>query len=537
MNKIISLIKVSLNHDMNIFKINTKKQSKYSKILIPFILTSYIMLIFGIYANKMMNILKPLNLEFVVITLFSLAICIITLMEGIYKSSNLLFNCKDDNLLFSLPIKKTTILLIRIFKFYLFELLYNSLFLLPAIIVYAVRLKPAWTYYLSSIMALIILPIIPVILSCIIGFIITSLSSKFKGKNIAQTIITIVFLVGVMYISYGLDGFINHIASKANNINEIITKLYYPVGAYITLITDFQITKLLIYIAIHIIISIIAIILLGKVYFKVNSSEKKVIENNTNKKYIIKTRKKWQAFVKKEINVFISTPVYITNTGFGLVLYIIGCIYISLKFNSLAAKLILSSPGLTLDKINNFLPVISFGLLVFTALMTSITSSMISLEGKAINILKSMPIKPFEIIIYKVISALVVMIPCILIGDIILFIRFKFNIISILLLLILSFILPLVSELIGIIINLKYPKLDATNPTEVVKQSMSSMLSVFIGMGLIAATLFILIKLLAQNLNTNLILLIFTGIYSLISIILLYILEKNSSKQFNSLDI
>ena len=66
---------------------------------------------------------------------------------------------------------------------------------------------------------------------------------------------------------------------------------------------------------------------------------------------------------------------------------------------------------------------------------------------------------------------------------------------------------------------------------------MSSMLSVFIGMGLIAATLFILIKLLAQNLNTNLILLIFTGIYSLISIILLYILEKNSSKQFNSLDI
>ena len=226
MNKIISLIKVSLNHDMNIFKINTKKQSKYTKILIPFILTSYIMLIFGIYANKMMNILKPLNLEFVVITLFSLAICILTLIEGIYKSSNLLFNCKDDNLLFSLPIKKTTILLIRIFKFYLFELLYNSLFLLPAIIVYAVRLKPTWTYYLSSIIALIILPIIPVILSCIIGFIITSLSSKFKGKNIAQTIITIVFLVGVMYISYGLDGFINHIASKANNINEIITKLY-----------------------------------------------------------------------------------------------------------------------------------------------------------------------------------------------------------------------------------------------------------------------------------------------------------------------
>ena len=169
--------------------------------------------------------------------------------------------------------------------------------------------------------------------------------------------------------------------------------------------------------------------------------------------------------------------------------------------------------------------------------MTSITSSMISLEGKAINLLKSMPIKPFEIIIYKVISALVVMIPCILIGDIILFIRFKFNIISILLLLMLSFILPLVSELVGIIMNLKYPKLDATNPTEVVKQSMSSMLSVFIGMGFIAATLFLLIKLVSYKLNSFIILLIFTGIYSIISIVLIYILVKNSSKQFNRLDI
>ena len=53
MKPLLSLIKVSLNHDMNIFKINSKKQSKLSKILLPIILTGYIMGIFGVYSNEL----------------------------------------------------------------------------------------------------------------------------------------------------------------------------------------------------------------------------------------------------------------------------------------------------------------------------------------------------------------------------------------------------------------------------------------------------------------------------------------------------
>ena len=106
MNKLFSLIKVNLNHDMNIFKIHTKKNTKLNKIIIPLILTLYLMFIVGTYATKLISILKPLHLEFIILTLFATAISFITLMEGIYKSGTLLFNCKDDDLMFSLPIKK-----------------------------------------------------------------------------------------------------------------------------------------------------------------------------------------------------------------------------------------------------------------------------------------------------------------------------------------------------------------------------------------------------------------------------------------------
>ena len=76
-----------------------------------------------ILAELIIKELLPLRLETTLLSLFIIYTSVMTIIEGIYKSSGLLFNCKDDNLLFSLPINKSTILFIRILKFYLFELL------------------------------------------------------------------------------------------------------------------------------------------------------------------------------------------------------------------------------------------------------------------------------------------------------------------------------------------------------------------------------------------------------------------------------
>lgn len=535
MNKLMSLIKVSLNHDMNIFTIQSKKQSNLSKILIPLFLTVYLMFLFGMYAYNLMDLLEAMHAEFIALTFFALSVTLVTFMEGIYKSGPLLFNCKDDQLLLSMPIKKSTVLFIRVFKFYVFEFLYNSLFLLPAIVIYAYRMNPSWTYYLTSVVALFLLPIVPIVLSCIIGFIITYLSSKFRGKNLFQSLFTMSLLLVILYISFNLDNLINKLAENATSINDLIIKFYYPVGMYSSLITNFDIIDLLIYILIHILLFFITIFILGKVYFKINSSIKRVAIKHKNNHYEIKTNSKMVSFVKKELNRFISTPVFLSNAGFGLFLFIIMCVLLSFKYDSLTTKLVTFLPNTSIDSLKEQLPVFMYALVCFTSLMTSITSSMISLESKSFNILKSLPIKSSKIVLYKIITALVIMIPCILIGDIIIFIRFGFDIISILLILIASIVIPFVSELIGILVNLKYPKLDATNDTEIVKQSMSSTVSVFIGMGLLGVSFIGLFSLLNLNISTYLIMLIFNLAYGIIASLLWLLLVKTSDKSFNNI--
>lgn len=536
MKKYISLIKTSLNHDMNFFKVHTKKKGK-STVIIPLFATLYIMFIVGLYSEKTISLLKPLHLEFITLTLFTFLTSIITFIEGIYKSGPMLFNCKDDQLLFSLPLKKSTVLFIRILKLYIFELLYNSLFLIPSLIVYAYELHPNWTYYLTSLVALLILPIIPIILSCIIGFITVKVSSKFKGKNIVQTIFAMMILLLFLFISYNLDGIMNNLSKNASDINDLLTKIYYPIGTYISLINSFNIKKIIIYILIHLILFSATIFLLGKVYFSINSNSKRIITKYKNNNYKIKQNSKALSFVKKELNRFFSTPVFITNAGFGLVLYIIACILITLKFGYFANMITKTYPSITEYALRSNISVILFILIAFTSLMTSITSSMISLENKSINLLKSLPVTPIMVALYKVLSALVIMIPCILIGDIIIFIKFNLDIISIILLLLLSVIMPAVSEMIGILVNLKYPKLDATNDTEIVKQSISSMLSVFIGMGLLGMTGIMLYKLIKANIPSSAVLLIFIIIYTVILLLLTLILTKTCDKSFKNISI
>ena len=540
MKKICSLIKACMTSDMNIFKIKQKKDNKKSSILFPIFISVFFMFAIWSYANLLFEKMAPLHLQNIVLSLFVFLTSIMTIIEGIYKTSSLLFNCKDDQLLLSLPIKKSTVLFIRIFKFYVFELIFNSLFIIPLVIAY-IRWGDVlnWTFFLTSFVMIFTLPIIPVVISCIIGAIISSISSRFKYKNLAQIITSTIIILGVLYLSYNLDGILDYLANHATSINDLITKIYYPAGVYANLVTNFKISELLIFILINVIISIFSIFILSKAYFKINSRLKTIkTTKKTNIKNIsIKSKSINRALIGKELSTFFNTPVFVVNAGFSLFLFLIATIIILFKYNEVVP--ILTDPnGISISKelIKSNSSILIFILISFTAYMTSITNSVISLEGRNINILKSLPIKTKNILLSKIYSALTLTTPVLIFGDILLFIKFKISIIEMLLLILLSILIPLVSHFIGLIINLKYPKLDYENSAEVVKQSTSSFISVMIGMLLLIITIAIITKLI-KIIPATIILVVFTIIYIIIDFILYIYLINKGEKQFNELSL
>ena len=159
--------------------------------------------------------------------------------------------------------------------------------------------------------------------------------------------------------------------------------------------------------------------------------------------------------------------------------------------------------------------------------MTLITSSSISLEGRTINITKSLPVSERDILKSKIVYCYFIELPFILVSEFIFFIVFKVSFVDILLILGIGFVMVTLSSIVGLLVNLKYPKMNASSDTEVVKQSISSMISVFIGMGIFIGSL-IVGMLLYDKVDIYLLLGLHMVILLVVTIIL-YIILMNKS--------
>ena len=542
MEKLMSLLKATMSQDMSLFKIKSKKQSKISKIILPIVLTLIVMFSMGTYAAMLAEQLVTYNLTYIVLTIFIMITSLLTIIEGIYKSQGILFEAKDNDLLFSLPISKSKIFFTRLFKLISFEFLYNSLFMVPAMIVYAMFEKTNINFYIISFIMLILLPIIPTIIACIIGYIIKGIASRSKAKNIVQIVLTTIMLLFIFYASFNMQGFIANITQNANSINDAITKIYYPAGLYIKLIQNFNILDLVTLLAINIIPAIIFVYIASIFYFKItsrlgekgNNKKKANWAKDENKTFKVKTQ--LSGLINKEIKRFLSSPVFVINAGFGIILVAVFTIAITINFDGIIESMMHGNDiGISIDDIKAILPKIYYGFIVFASCMTSITSSMISLEGKSFNITKSLPVAPEKILLAKVLASNIISIPIVLISDVIFFVAFKINITDIVFILLASVIMPTVTALIGILMNLTYPKMDATSDTEVVKQSMSSGLSVFIGMFL--GILSIVIIIIGSKINMNLFIILELLVFSLIIFVLWKILKKYGIRKFREINV
>ncbi len=219
-----------------------------------------------------------------------------------------------------------------------------------------------------------------------------------------------------------------------------------------------------------------------------------------------------------------------------MVLMIVFTTAICINFDGIINSMLQGNePPFSINEIKEMLPKIFYCFVIFVSCMTSITSSMISLEGKSFNITKSLPTSEDKIILAKVLTSNIIVVPVIILCDIVFFISFKVRAVDIIFILFASIIVPTFTAIIGIIINLKYPKMDAVSDTEVVKQSMSSMFSVIIGMFTAMGSIGIIMA--GSKINIDLFIILELFAFSIISLILWKYLKYYGAKRFKDINV
>lgn len=480
-----------------------------------------------IYATAMADVLTELNLLNLLLTSAIMISTMITFFTSVYKAQGVLFSAKDYEMLVSLPIKQSVILASKMIQLLILNYLLVGLVLIPTSIVYFTRVNLSPVFFAYLIVAVIFVPLIPIVLASIIAFILSYISSKLRYKNLFLILGSFGVTILIMVLSINIESIGEFATINSESIIEGVRKIYPPAIYFTSALVTLDIVSLLKFIVTSVVPFAIFLFVFSKLYKDINSKLGESFKSSNYKLTSLKTTSPIKALMRKEIKGYFSCPVYVLNTSLGVVLITIASIASLFFGEDIIAKV------LDIPEAKDMIPVLMIGVLTLGVCMSCTTNSSISLEGKKLWILKSSPIDEMDIFKGKIAVNLLVLIPIILLNSFILLISLKMNLTNFIWMIIIPTLYAFVVSIGGILVNLYFPKLDWITEISVVKQSLSVIITILGGLMLGGISLGILIGFKITNFN-----LYFVGLsVALIFIIYLLwlLLNKRGRQLFNRL--
>lgn len=479
MSNYLTLVKVQL---LSLFGINKALHTKTKKEKSRLVKTAAIgvlvtALLFGVsifYNFLFAEALKMTGLSFsLLIGAMFAASSLITFMTTVYKTNGTIFGFKDYDIIMSLPIKKSSVIAAKLTFLYIVDLAFVFVAMLPSGIFFGINQGVSFWFYPLYIFAMLFVPLIPMSIGLYLGALITYITSRFKRANYLTIFFYIVFLGGIMALSYSSPS-----EQQYLDMLTILNSIYPLTKLFVSAVTYPSLPKLFLFLFGSATLSGGLIYLLGIGFERINTA---ILTKKTGAKYSLsKSNQKGavSALFKKEIRRFVASPMYVMNSAVGALLTLLfsGYMFFSRGQSSLSSVMPLLIESL---------PVATFMIPIFLLLILSITTSTtcaISLEGKSFWILKSSPLQTADVLLGKLLVGNVIMLPAALIGAVLTGISFSAGLSYYLFSAAVLVSAVTMTSAFGLWLNLKYPKFDWENELRVIKQSMPVFVNMIFGM-------------------------------------------------------
>lgn len=444
----------------------------------------------------------------------------------------------DDELLLSLPLKKSEIVISKILFNYAFDLTMILSTLLPQFVVYYIYsvVKPDILYFARCAYLLLVLPMLSNAIGSLFGYLFNLITKKFVRANAIRSVISVTFLVVFMLGYYALQFNMELSAgSDGFSIHDIVI-LKYLVNY---LLGDNVIITLVVVTLVCLIPFLLCVIVsaasLGKNISAVNSKNKKL---RYKKSSITKT------LIEQEIGKYFSSSVYVMNTLFGgIILIILALMLLVVGEGFLTSKIsiLMNTEGIIGNVLNNIpLLVITLGCVILSTV--SISASSISFEGKNIWILKSNPISYKKVFASKILTNFIICFACVILSSLFFGTSFilehgAIGILYIIGYIVIAGLFSFIISCSGLFVNLIFPKLQWQSEAEIIKQSFSAGVALLVNMVLaLMCILPIAIVILFTTGYLSLICIPITVLVeALLIIILLVLLNTIGKKLYNNL--
>ncbi len=471
MNKLMLLLRVQLLNlpglNPRLYRGSPKARRKAVLTTVGvFFLLAALLATSAMYAAMLAYSLQPLGALHLLPTLMMSVASVVVLITSVYKSVNLLFTFRDYDTLAALPIPGSILLGSRFLMLYLSNLGFMALILVPALAVYGALAAPGAGFWAAAGASFFLAPLLPVLAGTLLGLVISLLSSRFRHSNALAIVFSLaafgVLMVGSMGISTSMAS--ENFGPAAQMLTHQVTRIYLPARLYQQALAGNG-GALALFALVSTLPAALALWLLGRYFGPLRSL---LLARRTHSAYrpgALPVRSPAMALWAKEMRRFFSSALYVLNGAAGLLLMTMTTLALII-LGAGRLEVLLELPGLS----SRLLMVLPFLLGLMNA-MTAPSACALSLEGKSLPLLKSLPVSSRAVLLSKAAVTAVLTGGATVVNALALTIALHPSPLEALGLWIIPLLYGLASAQAGLLFNLLLPNFSWTSEVTVIKQS------------------------------------------------------------------
>ena len=229
-NRYLLLLKMQLYNLLGINRIlhSHSKKEKQRSMALGGILVIGLMIAYSTIISISLASMGAVN---VLPTISALVCSLITLILTFLKSSGVLIGLRDYDMIMSLPVKNSEVVLSRLTMVYLTNLLISVIAVLPSVVIFGINSEAGISGNTMFLLSFLFLPVIPMIVSLGLGVLISAVSSRSKHKNILSLILsTLIVLLIVAASTKAQSMNSDEILNIGILLSNMANKLYALVG-------------------------------------------------------------------------------------------------------------------------------------------------------------------------------------------------------------------------------------------------------------------------------------------------------------------
>lgn len=407
---------------------------------------------------------------------------LITLFLGVFGSVfttyTSLYQPKDNDLLLSMPIPPSGILLSRLLGVYAIGLIYELIVMIPTQIVWFRTAPFCAVGAVCVVLIPLVLSVLVLVLSAILGWVVALIAGHIKHKNFVMVVASLVFIAVYYYVYAQAYSLLQSLLQHAEAVGSQMKSVLYPLY-HMGLAAEGNLLSMGIFTAIMAALFAVVYIVLSRSFLTLATANRGTVKA-VYKERKAKTRSIGSALLHKELRRFLGSSNYMLNCGLGILLMPLVAVLLVWKADTM-------NEIFALPMVEKYLPLIAAAGICSISSMNDMAAPSVSLEGKNLWIAQTLPISGKQALMAKLkLQLILTIIPAIplIAATLWVFRPAPFFAVAIPVVAILFIVLMAV---LGLAINLKLPNLNWTSEIVPIKQSASVFLSLFGGWVIIIA--------------------------------------------------